>query len=637
MCRLDLCPSTNIIAVVRACFESSVVDRSQSAETERRLVVVFRKCFEPALLVCGLALAMSCRELTLPATTVRFVTPRDGQRVAPNPVAVKVHWTASYCTPESVALFVNGAHVGTSAGSPVPDTCGFTWDATGTAPGTRPRLAAVLYYRYVSSGDRSVLAGDTASLEVLVDTGGPDIFIVAPQDGDTLVKGNVPITAWARDTSAAGMDRVEFLVDGELKGTATSGEQDTWRYTWDASQAGAGSHTIKAKAYNGYGEVAVEAIGVYVRDTASGGGPTYHHGYVDTSETWSPAGNPHIVDGDVMFRYGAWLTAEPGCVIRFDYPCQLYFGRDGRSGLKAIGRADAGILFTSNRVSSAPGDWSGLMFGDSTLAGTRLNYCTVEYGGYIGSYGAAIRVFGKGSVEEISNCTIRQSGMFGVYCMDSSSIGTFRENVVTANLGYALHIGPQLAELLDADNVLTGNDSVGVELTGRLSTNSTWPNLGVPYVILNSVLVADSTNRPVLTIEPGTEIKFKRWGCLESGRSSPIIPGRVVADGSAGRVRFTSAAGTPAPGDYTGVYVNDEPGAESEFRNCDFEYGSVGLYVSSNVSTITGCDFGYSSGWGIIFKTAQAPDTVLLRQVNTFHDNASGDIMWIPPFPSTGD
>jgi hypothetical protein len=362
---------------------------------------------------------------------------------------------------------------------------------------------------------------------------------------------------------------------------------------------------------------------------------TYHHGYIDADETWSPSGNPHIIDGDVALHWGVWLTIEPGCVVKFDN-FGLNIGALDSGGLTAVGTASAPILFTSNQAAPAPGDWTGIFVGADVLPGTRLSYCTIEYAGFHGFEGAAITMGGGGKVDEISNCTIQQSGMYGVFCREYAGFNAFRDNVVTANQGYALRVDAGLAELLDQGNTLTGNDSAGVELYGRLSTSATWPDLGVPYVI-KDVSVGDSTNNPVLTIESGAEVRFKDIGGLRVGKVGANLPARIVADG----ISFTSAAQAPSPGDFYGVNVYGSLIGESEFRGCDFSYGGQGggglLSVVKCDPVITGCDFGYSEGWGIIFQTAQVPDTVALRQVNTFHNNVLGDIKWMPAFPGPGD
>ena len=90
--------------------------------------------------------------------------------------------------------------------------------------------------------------------------------------------------------------------------------------------------------------------------------------------------------------------------------------------------------------------------------------------------------------------------------------------------------------------------------------------------------------------------------------------GMVSGKYTARTATVTSAAGTPGPGDYDGVHVYHGASTESEFRSCDFAYGGQGgglsslLYVDDCHPVITGCDFGYSAGWGITLRTAQATD-----------------------------
>jgi hypothetical protein len=595
---------------------------------------MLKKWLLPAFVSCAALAALSCD--VGPIVTLDFVGPTEGKRVPPGPVKVKVWWTTASCFMDSMELRVDGGPVGVVGGSPVPDTCVFNWDATGIPRGTRPRLFARAFYSYVSEGV-NLNSEESTWINVRVDTGGPELVVVLPAEGDSFYKGTVPIKAWARDTSVGGMSRVEFFVDDVLTDSDSFPERDTWRSFWDASQAAGGNHLVKAVAYNLYDEMAAEQLTVFVRDTITGGGPTYHHGYVDASETWSPGGNPHIVDGDVVFRNGARLTIEPGCIVKFD-GFALAIGTQGDAGLTAVGTAAAPILFTSNRPVPSPGDGGGISFGAGVLPGTRLSYCTIEYAGALVYDGAAIYMGGGGIVDEISNCTIRNSAMYGIFCREYAGFGAFRNNVVTANLGYAIHVDAGRAGLLAAGNALTGNDSAGVELYGRISTSATWPDIGVPYVI-KDVSVGDSTNDAVLTIENSVEIRFRKTGTLASGQSGKNLRARILADGSAGRIRFTSLAGTPAPGDFCGVSVYEGPSGESEFRKCDFSYGGGSggdngmLYVRGRNPVITGCDFGYSKGWGITFTTASVPDTAALKAVNTFHDNGSGAIKWIRLFP----
>lgn len=587
---------------------------------------MFRRWLLAATVFCAGFATLSCDPGAI--VTLTFVGPTEGKRVAPGLVNVKVWWTTTDCFMDSVGLSVDGSPVGVVGGSPVPDTCVFAWDATGIPRGTRPRLLARAYYSLVSEGV-GVSRVESTWITVRVDTGGPELVVVEPTGGDTFNRGTVPVKAWARDTSVGGMSRVELFVEDVLKDSDSFPESDTWRCFWDAGQAAGGNYRVKVVAYNLYDEVAVEQLTISIRDTTAGSGPTYHHGYVDTSETWRAAGNPHICDADVEFRHGSRLTIEPGCVVKFD-DYALRIGTQDSSSLVAAGTAGAPILFTSNKASPAPGDWVGLGFGAYVQAGTRLQHCIIEYAGPRVLQAAAITMGGGGKVDEISDCTIRRGGMYGIYCREYAGFEQFRNNAVTANGGYPLHVDARRADLLDDGNQFSGNDSNGVELYGRVSASATWPVLDAPYVIAD-VSVGDSTASPVLTIAPGAEVRFKSTGVLRSGLVGRNLNARIIAD----QVTFTTNAAAPAPGGFYGVNVYRSPSGESEFRDCDFSYGGQGsgdvgmLYARDCGPTVTGCDFGFSQNWGIVFHTSQAPDTLALRQQNTFHDNGRGDVKWV--------
>ena len=586
--------------------------------------MLFRRCLVLSLIAAALVV-LSCEDV--PAVSMAFVTPKDGQRVARGPVTVKVRWSVSDCHAESVALKVDGVLVGMDT---VPaDTCCFTWDASQAVPGTAARLKAGLYYSYATTSGAEHNAQRVESISVTVDTGGPSLHIVSPRDGDTVVKGNVPIKAWAKDTSALGMEKVEFLVDEELKGTVSEGVEDTWRYTWDASQASTGAHDVKVKAYNGYGEKAVEAVGVWVRDTTSGSGPTYHSGYVDTNEVWSPAGNPHLVTGTVSVRNGATVEIQPGCLVRFYKGMALYCGQYAAGAIKAIGRSDAPIIFTSNEASPAHGDWGYVGVYDSAPATTEFSYCTFEYGG---SSGQPCVIVGNTMSPAFDHCIVRLSGGPGIVCGGASGgFRVFQDNEVTGNAGFPVTVSAQYAATIGSGNALGGNDSTGVLLNGSIfiQASTTWPDLGVPYIV-NGSLVVYGTASPVLTIAPNTTVKFRPGTSLGANDA-----GSIVADGSAGAITFTATNSAAEEGFIVHIYSGAT--VTSSFKNCRFEYGGDDynwpnggcLMIDECRPVVSGCDVGVSSTWGILLSGETVPDTLQLKQENTFHDNSLGDVHWL--------
>ncbi len=80
-------------------------------------------------------------------------------------------------------------------------------------------------------------------------TTGPVTAITAPTSGAT-VAGTITVTASANDPG--GIVRVEFFVDGDLKGTATS---SPYSITLDTRTLSMGSHTLVSRAHNAAGNI----------------------------------------------------------------------------------------------------------------------------------------------------------------------------------------------------------------------------------------------------------------------------------------------------------------------------------------------------------------------------------------------
>jgi hypothetical protein len=116
---------------------------------------------------------------------------------------------------------------------------------------------ASLYWFRVYATD---LAGNTLTYTFqvptgagyFVDTTSPIASIDSPADGDTLVPGDVTVTASASDD--VGVVEVDLLVDGALAGTAASSPA---RFTWNAR---AGVHTLQARALDAARNAGVSSL-----------------------------------------------------------------------------------------------------------------------------------------------------------------------------------------------------------------------------------------------------------------------------------------------------------------------------------------------------------------------------------------
>lgn len=109
-------------------------------------------------------------------------------------------------------------------------------------------------------------------------------------------------------------------------------------------------------------------------------------------------------------------------------------------------------------------------------------------------------------------------------------------------------------------------------------------------VRVEGVLVVD--DGATLTIAPGTVVSFEKAEPDEEGlaASGMLVKGRMIArGGEGGRIRFTSAAERPAPGDWGEIKIMESGG--SEFTGCDFGYGGWGIHVHDSALAVTGCSF----------------------------------------------
>ncbi len=103
-------------------------------------------------------------------------------------------------------------------------------------------------------------------------------------------------------------------------------------------------------------------------------------GTISTNTTWTKAGSPYIVTGNITVKGTlAILNIEPGVEVRFERGTGMTVEYPGGSVI-AKGTQTSPIRFTSNLASPAPGDWTGIYFGNDTREAT-LEYCVVEYGG----------------------------------------------------------------------------------------------------------------------------------------------------------------------------------------------------------------------------------------------------------------
>ena len=79
--------------------------------------------------------------------------------------------------------------------------------------------------------------------------------------------------------------------------------------------------------------------------------------------------------------------------------------------------------------------------------------------------------------------------------------------------------------------------ALATDVSGALSSDTTWEASKSPYVVTGAILVEEGVT---LTVEAGVEVRFEDDTYIK-------VNGEVVARGtSSGKIRFTSSRGTPA-------------------------------------------------------------------------------------------
>jgi hypothetical protein len=342
-----------------------------------------------------------------------------------------------------------------------------------------------------------------------------------------------------------------------------------------------------------------------------------------SSGTWLNHGVPYVVTDDVAVDDDATLTIEAGCTIALEADVEIYCGYSSAGSIIAVGTAALPITFTGASDTVA-GAWTGISFYGNTISTAHMSYCNVLFGGKVSDNLGAVRV--DGTNIKFDHNLVRKSGSNGVWVSYSGYFSDFTNNTITGCTKYAVHVGAANVPTLGAGNTLTGNTKNGIEVFHSAVTSSgTWLNHGVPYVVTDNVAIDQNA---VVTIEPGCTIALDPGIEFYVGYSSA---GGIIADGTAGQITFTSSATSPSPGDWARLsFYGNSMNGQSKLINCRFSYGGSdalgNIYIDNCTPTVTGCDIGYSSAYGIYLSGTEFPDPATLRANNTFHDNASGDI-----------
>ncbi|WP_431045598.1 Ig-like domain-containing protein [Roseateles sp. L2-2] len=171
--------------------------------------------------------ALPSAALTSPANNQVFIS-------GPASVPLAVNVADADGSVQRVEFYANGAHVGTSTSAPFA----MTWSGVG----------AGAYTIVARAVDNDGGIRDSASVSIIVNAS-PTVSLTAPASGAVLADNSSPwrLTATASDPDGS-IARVEFLVDGQVAGTATSSP-----FAWDWPTPAPGAHRLAARAIDNVG------------------------------------------------------------------------------------------------------------------------------------------------------------------------------------------------------------------------------------------------------------------------------------------------------------------------------------------------------------------------------------------------
>jgi len=263
-------------------------------------------------------------------------------------------------------------------------------------------------------------------------------------------------------------------------------------------------------------------------------------GQIGTDTTLTLAGSPYCVTSSLHVNSGSTLTIQPGVTLKFSPGAGIQV--DGQ--LVARGTASSPITFTSASASPAPGDWTAISFGASSVpasydanggytGGSALQYALIQYAGGAPTSGdqpAAIQfltsgpfldhdtiqksktggISGSGVLNaRITNNQIVASGTDGIRLSQSASgqQATITSNVVNGSSGAGLALNVSTGTTTTVvGNTLGGNKSSGIAVTASLSGAPLTPSLAIKGNLLtgNSAATGGGLHLDCSLCSPGT-------------------------------------------------------------------------------------------------------------------------------------
>jgi flagellar hook assembly protein FlgD len=134
------------------------------------------------------------------------------------------------------------------------------------------------------------------------------------------------------------------------------------------------------------------------------------------------------------------------------------------------------------------------------------------------------------------------------------------------------HGWERIAFLAASSLAILTADLRGTNVSGTISTNTTWTTAGSPYVVTGSVAV-EGASAPVLTIQAGVTVQFNAGQVLYIGNGA--AGGLSAVGTSASPITFT-ANGSTTPGFWGGIQIMSHATTGTAITWASVSYGGTG-------------------------------------------------------------
>lgn len=257
---------------------------------------------------------------------------------------------------------------------------------------------------------------------------------------------------------------------------------------------------------------------------------------------------------------GATLILEAGATLAFADGAKLSVGYYEPAKLMVAGTSAEPVTFTSSGDKAA-GVWEGVVLYEKA-ARSSLESLVIEHAG---NKKAALHV--EAQDVTISGATVRSAKAHGIEVAREGSVTMVGSTI--ADVGpIAMRVTPSAAGGVQAGNTFPADGRVQID-AGKLQQDTTWANIGTPWLMTGRVQVhGEAGRRATLTVAPGAELRFDGDGSIDVGYYEQ---GGLVAEGSASAPIVLAAHERQEPGGWAGLRIYGK--GDARFAHVRFVHG----------------------------------------------------------------